>query len=147
MSKKVTTKNDLRFAAPPDTKDTIAYRDSINKINLVEPLIHSFGQLEQQVGDEAFYDDNLPEGARAKQKYSRLFSLHNAKGAAISQATAQQENMRAGHLANLAGMTANQMHNYGSVQKTSDPLGAALGIAGAAGSVMGGLGGMGVKKG
>lgn len=89
----------------PETADVIAARNAAKNIDLVSPVLSSYGQLENLVMDDSYYDDDLPEGAKQKAKLGKLFNLKMNKGAALGEATGRQEAARAGNLMGIAGLT------------------------------------------
>jgi hypothetical protein len=144
MKKKTTQKNTYSYLPRPDTQDTINARSAAQNVDLTSPVNTMYGQMEKDITDDQFYEDALPEGAKEKIKYGRLFNLRQNKGAALGAATSQQEAMKTGNLMNLAGLTQQQLVQTGGTQTVSDPMGLITAIAQGAAGAASGAGSLGV---
>lgn len=119
-----TQTNQFSFLNRPENSDTQAARSAIQNVDFTSPVVHSFAQAEGDIND-AFYEDDLTDGAKEKIKLGRLFNLRQQKGAALSQAKGQEANFKAGNMMSLAGLTQAPLVNTGSsgTQSVSDPMG------------------------
>ncbi len=149
MGKKTTKQtNTYGWQHRPDTADTQAARAAATNIDLVSPVNTMYGQMEKDISDDQFYEDSLPDGAKEKVKYGRLFNLRQQKGASLGAATAQQEQVKSGNLMNMAQLTSPQLVQTGGTTVQKDPWGTALGLLGGAaqgaGGMMSGMGAMGM---
>ncbi|HEY8560519.1 MAG TPA: hypothetical protein VIL74_09090 [Pyrinomonadaceae bacterium] len=142
--KKTKTTNTYTYMPKPDTADTQAARAAATNIDLVTPVATQYGQMERDVKDDQFYESELPDGAKEKIKLGRLFNLRQNKGAALGAATAQQEAAKSGNLLNVAALTQPNLVQTGGTTTVSDPWGTFSNVLGGAGSVVGGMGSMGV---
>lgn len=134
--KKVKSTNQVNFATPPETQDVINYRKAAGNVDFSSPINAMYGQMENDVENEEFYDAEMPESARSKIKYARLFNLRQNKGAALGAAKGQEELAKTGNLLNVAQLTRPQMYNSGGTQMVNDPTGAAASVAGGAGTIL-----------
>jgi hypothetical protein len=112
------TTNTYNYMAPPDTADTSAYRDSINKAyDTPDPSIgYSFAGARQRVGDRyganPFGADYSPEVADAA-RYSGISDLDQAQGQAYREDAFNRKNAKVGALGGIAGLTAPQLVQTG----------------------------------
>ena len=120
------------------TADEDAYRKKIQNFDFHTPIVNAFGQAEKDINDSVF-EEALPEGVGERIKYGRMFDLRQRKGAALSEAAGAEENARAGHMGNLAGMTQNQWAQSGGTNTQSGFFLPALssGLGGSLGNTLG----------
>ncbi len=135
------TTNTYQYMAPPDTKDTNAYRDSINQAyDTPDPTIaYSFANARSRVKDRydnPFGADYSPEVADAA-KYSGQNELDQGQGAALQADAYNRKNAKVGALGGIAGLTAPQLaQTGGSMTGTTTQSGGMLGqLIGAGASI------------
>lgn len=126
---------------PPDTRDTTAYRDSINNAyDTADPSIaYSFNNQRNKIKDRydnPFGADYSPEVADAA-KYAGTNELDQAQGAALQADAFNRKNAKVSALGGVAGLTApNLVQTGGTMNGTTTQSGGMLGsILGAGASI------------
>ena len=137
MSKKKTKTqqtqtNTYAYQAPPDTKDTQAYRDSISQAyDTADPTIaYSFNNARNHVKDR--YDNpfgaNYSAEAADAAKYAGINELDQGQGAALQADAYNRKNAKVAALGGVAGLTAPQLvQTGGTMNGTTTQSGGMLG--------------------
>lgn len=129
--------------APSDTRDTTAYRDSINHAyDTADPTIaYSFNNARNNLKDRYSnpFGANYSAEATDAAKYAGMNELDQGQGAALQADAFNRKNAKVGALGGIAGLTAPTLVQTGGTQNTTQSgglfgqiLGAAAGVGSAA---------------
>ena len=140
MSKKTTTKNEVAFAAPPETADTQRMRTlSTQGADYSTPIRNAYARAEQNLSRS--YQNPLggatTADVREKSLREQKSTMMQSMGLDLSNAAQQNAQSQFGNAATVAGMTQPRMYNSGGTQTTSDPMAIMSAIAGVGGSALG----------
>lgn len=142
MSKKTKTTNTPGWSPPPRTAEVSNLQSMVDQpVDYATPIRNAYARADQDV--KRSYNNPLggytTATVRDRSYQSQKKDLAQNMGMDLANAAQRSASDRFGRQATVAGFTQPTMYNAQSVQKTSDPLGTAMGLAGMGTNVATGL--------
>lgn len=132
------TSNQYQYMEPPKSPYVDKYENSLKNLDLTSPVHQGYGRAENLIresGNDIFGANTSPEMAQ-KVRENRLFRNQIDKGVALSNAVAQENNIRSGGYMTLADATRPQLVQTGGTSTMTQPFDwgglASAGLMGAA---------------